>query len=115
MPSNQWRDKNKPVPAGAGTGLAGAIRLGYPRSWRASWGRLLAWASMDTAAWVMMLFLVNSVISRATSTSLMRDSADWRFSAWTCRLVMVFFQPVLQGAEAGPCRVLGVDGRVDLG
>ena len=50
-------------------------------SWSAIFGRELACESMATAAWESTWLRTNSVISVATSTSEMRDSAAWRFSA----------------------------------
>ena len=60
---------------------------------------------METAAWVMMLFLVNSVISRATSTS--DDSRLRGLEVFRLDLQVGdgVFQTVLQGAQGwpGPC------------
>jgi hypothetical protein len=44
---------------------------------------------MAVAAWLRMLFLVNSIISSAISTSLILDSAADRFSAVAVKLLMV--------------------------
>ena len=52
-----------------------------PMSDMANWGRLLAWESMATADWVRIWLRTKRVISVATSTSEMRDSAACRFSA----------------------------------
>jgi len=51
---------------------------------------LLACESMATDDWVRIWLRTNCVISVATSTSEMRDSAACRFSAWVLRLEMVF-------------------------
>jgi len=53
-------------------------------------GAILAWASMAVAACWRILFLVNSIISLAISTSRMRDSDAARFSEAAPRLLMVW-------------------------
>ena len=49
----------------------------------------MAWASIAVAACIRMFCLVNSIISLAMSTSRIRDSAAWRFSADVSRFFMV--------------------------
>ena len=79
----------------------------------ASLGRELAWANMATEpTGARICWRTNSVISRDTSTSEMRDSAACRFSAWIWRLVMVFSSLFCRAPRSGADGVLGHDGVV---
>ena len=60
-----------------------------PTSCNSIWGKELACASMETAVWERIWVRAKVVISVATSTSEMRDSAFWRFSACMVMLVTV--------------------------
>ena len=63
----------------------------YPfKSCKSICGKAFACASMEVADWVSTWLRTNVVISVATSTSEIRDSAACRLSACTLRLVTVF-------------------------
>jgi len=80
---------------------------------RAILGRELAWDSMATADWVRICCRTNSVISLATSTSEICDSAACKFSAWIPGWRWCF-PGGFAGAEVGADLVLGDDGFGDL-
>ena len=64
-------------------------QFSYLKSDKASWGCWLAWAKTEAAACCKIFNLVNSAASIATSTSLIRDSAEAKFSLATVKLLIV--------------------------